>query len=42
MSALLPRHAYRVFVHGVGAITPLGGLAFLIGWGLFAFAALKG
>jgi uncharacterized membrane protein YgdD (TMEM256/DUF423 family) len=26
----------------LGAITPLGGLAFIVGWALFAFAALRG
>jgi uncharacterized membrane protein YgdD (TMEM256/DUF423 family) len=26
---------------GLGAITPLGGLAFLLGWALFAAAALR-
>lgn len=25
----------------LGAITPLGGLAFLVGWGLFVWAAVK-
>ena len=25
----------------LGAITPLGGLAFIVGWGLFAWAALR-
>lgn len=25
----------------LGPITPLGGLSFMVGWGLFAFAALK-
>ncbi|MDG2304853.1 MAG: DUF423 domain-containing protein [Candidatus Binatia bacterium] len=25
----------------LGAITPLGGLAFLVGWGLFVWAAIK-
>lgn len=26
----------------LGAVTPLGGLAFLVGWGLLAWAALRG
>lgn len=26
----------------LGAITPIGGVAFLVGWGLFAWAALRG
>ncbi|MEM8639771.1 MAG: DUF423 domain-containing protein [Cyanobacteria bacterium P01_G01_bin.54] len=26
----------------LGAITPLGGVAFIVGWGCLAFAALKG
>jgi uncharacterized membrane protein YgdD (TMEM256/DUF423 family) len=26
---------------GLGAVTPLGGLSFLIGWGALAFAALS-
>ena len=29
-------------VRWLGAITPLGGLAFLTGWGLLAYAALRG
>jgi uncharacterized membrane protein YgdD (TMEM256/DUF423 family) len=35
---------YGLSVSGIkilGAITPLGGIAFLIGWGLFAAAVLK-
>jgi uncharacterized membrane protein YgdD (TMEM256/DUF423 family) len=28
-------------VRGLGAITPLGGVAFLAGWGLLAWAALR-
>ncbi len=28
-------------VRGLGAITPIGGTAFLIGWGLLAYAALR-
>lgn len=28
-------------VRGLGAITPLGGVAFLLGWGLLAFAAIS-
>jgi uncharacterized membrane protein YgdD (TMEM256/DUF423 family) len=26
----------------LGAITPLGGLAFIVGWGALAWAALRG
>jgi uncharacterized membrane protein YgdD (TMEM256/DUF423 family) len=29
-------------IRWLGAVTPLGGAAFLIGWGLLAWAALKG
>lgn len=29
-------------VKGLGAITPLGGLAFLVGWGWLAWAAWRG
>ena len=29
-------------VKGLGAITPLGGLAFLVGWGLLAWGAFRG
>jgi len=29
-------------VKGLGAITPLGGLAFLVGWGWLAYAAWRG
>jgi uncharacterized membrane protein YgdD (TMEM256/DUF423 family) len=29
-------------VKGLGAITPLGGLAFLVGWGLLAWSAWRG
>jgi uncharacterized membrane protein YgdD (TMEM256/DUF423 family) len=28
-------------IKGLGAITPLGGVAFIIGWGCLAFAATK-
>ena len=34
------RGRHRVVVTGVGAITPLGGLAFLAGWACLAFAAI--
>jgi uncharacterized membrane protein YgdD (TMEM256/DUF423 family) len=36
---------YALALTGVtklGAITPLGGLAFLVGWGMIAFGALRG
>jgi len=29
-------------IRGLGAITPLGGVAFLVGWALFAVAAWRG
>ncbi len=29
-------------VRALGAITPVGGVAFLVGWALFALAALRG
>ncbi len=35
---------YALSLSGIkilGAITPLGGVAFLLGWGLLAFAAMK-
>ena len=28
-------------IRWLGAITPIGGLAFLVGWGLLAYAAIK-
>jgi uncharacterized membrane protein YgdD (TMEM256/DUF423 family) len=29
-------------VRGLGAVTPIGGLAFLVGWAALAYAALRG
>ena len=34
-------NGHRVVVTGLGAITPLGGIAFISGWLALAVAALK-
>jgi uncharacterized membrane protein YgdD (TMEM256/DUF423 family) len=31
-----------VAITGIGAVTPLGGVAFLAGWACLAWAALRG
>jgi uncharacterized membrane protein YgdD (TMEM256/DUF423 family) len=43
--ALFSGSLYALALSGIewlGAITPLGGVAFLIGWGCIAIAALRG
>ena len=42
---IFPGSLYALTLPGVralGAITPVGGVAFLVGWALFALAALRG